>query len=260
MHLFIFGGSGMLGKRVVSQARERGHTVFAPDHNSHPIQDSLDSLRWLSGGKDPDVIINCAGVCPPSSAELMIPSNSIGPHKLSSFGFRLIHMSTDCVYSGRKSGWLDAAKDNPDPIDLYGGSKLAGEPAGERVLVVRGSFIGPEHGFLRWLLDAKGTVKAWMNAIWNGGSADRMAEALLNLAEGDLTGVIHVAAADHVTKAWMVEYLIDALNLPLSVEIVKEPQISRALWPDVTLPHVKQSLDELISQLNGEDRWTNLKS
>src|SRR3990170_1109686 len=107
----------MLGKRVVAQANLRGYSVF-----------TNDGLRLGNSGKLPilpsdlDVIINCAGILPGGYCLNMVETNALGPWELAEVGIRdktrLIHMSTDCVYSGRKSGWLDAAKDNPDPIDL----------------------------------------------------------------------------------------------------------------------------------------------
>ena len=259
MRIAVPGSTGMLGKRVVSQAIARGHQVLTPRRTRSDTFLGLDIEFW----KDYDVIINCAGIIPPGpDPTSMILANALGPWELAEharhINARLVHMSTDCVFSGKEHGWLDS-KSSPSPSDLYGKTKLCGEPVGGNVLVVRGSFIGPEHGFFHWLLHARGVVDAWMSALWNGGSADRMAEVLLNLAESDQVGILHVGAEEYVTKAWMVEYLVEMLNLPVSVNLVREPQIYRALFPDVLLPPVKQSLDELIAEFNGDHKWDDLE-
>jgi dTDP-4-dehydrorhamnose reductase len=162
-------------------------------------------------------------------------------------------MSTDCVFSGRKyptsNGYgLDSGL-TPDPIDLYGRTKLAGEPSGDHVLVVRGSFIGEGAGFLGWLLSAKGQVDAWERAHWNGTSVDIMAEQLVILAEGRRTGVVHVASPTEVTKAFMITYLQEQLDLPIEPVAVAEPAIWRVLWPDIEVPPVEDMLHWLVGDL-----------
>jgi len=252
----------MLGSEVLKQARERGHDVYAPNRVELPIEVPLFPLNvWLrkSGWiTDPDVIINCSGLIPcrgPFAVRTMLLANGAGPHHLASLGIRLIHMSTDCVFSGSiGSNYCYSVEDNPNPIDLYGRSKLVGEPAGENVLVVRGSFIGFRHGFLKWLLESQKKVQAYMIARWNGAAAWHMATALLDLAEGNRTGIVHVAAEEAVTKAWMIEYLAEALNLPVDIEVVAEPHINHALCPDVLLPPVKQSLEEIVEQVREQKR------
>lgn len=262
MRLWIFGGSGMLGSHVVNAAKERGYEVFAPSHEACDIADhqsvgdlfALAQAKQPCGPRVPDAVINCAGALPGANPRKMILANALGPYNLAGLGIRLIHMSTDCVFSGRKRGIVNGGylgNDEPtDPVDIYGRTKLAGEPLGDHVLVVRGSFVGLEHGFFSWVATAdKGKAKtrltAWIGAIWNGSSVQHMAKVLVDCAEGKQVGVIHAAAEQFVSKAWMVEYIVDKLDLRFSIELVPEPVIWRALWPDIILPPVKQSLDEL---------------
>jgi dTDP-4-dehydrorhamnose reductase len=248
MKIAVFGATGMLGSEVVAAARERGHEAITPTHQAMPIEVGVG----FAAPELPDVIINCAGLISqrgevPVRAMLMI--NGAGPHHLAALGIRLVHMSTDCVFSGEiGSGHCYSSSDNPTPKDLYGRSKLAGELDAPHVLVVRGSFIGEQHGFLRWLLDARGVVQAYAQTYWNGSTASHMARALVDLAESERTGIVHVAAERAVSKGWMVEYLADALDLPISsIEVVSEPRINRALCPDIELPPVREVLDEIIA-------------
>jgi dTDP-4-dehydrorhamnose reductase len=207
--------------------------------------------NWTAKGAD--AIINCAGVLPGRPYRETVLTNALGPHNLARFGIRLIHMSTDCVFSGRKyptqNGYgLDSGL-TPDPTDLYGRTKLAGEPSGDHVLVVRGSFIGEGAGFLGWLLSAKGQVDAWERAHWNGTSVAIMAEQLVILAEGRRTGIAHVASPTEVTKAFMITYLQEQLDLPIEPVAVAEPAIWRVLWPDIEVPPVEDMLHWLVGDL-----------
>lgn len=255
MKILIFGGSGVLGKHVYSVVQEHGHQIYAPIHDELPIENLVSLNQHFDSSianRIPDVIINCAGSIPEKepTPEKMILANSLGPWQLARIaqecGSRLIHMSTDAVFGGQR------VSVSPDPIDLYGKSKLAGEPWGDNIVVVRGSFISLEYGFLPWLLEQRNSIDAWTKATWNGGSVYAMAKALVDLAEGDQEGIVHVAAEEHVTKAWMIEYLVDALNLPIkSINLKSEPVILRALEPDFILPPVKDSLDELIAKIDG---------
>ena len=239
----------MLGKRVVQEAERRGHIVEDSD-----IRFGTD-FSW-SLFSESDTIINCAGSISfkKDPADTIVTANTLGPWQLTlaakSWGCRLVHMSTDAVYSGLPDT-LHPRRKLPDPIDLYGKSKLAGEPQGKNVVVVRGSFIGPDHGFFKWAVEATGSIQAWTKVTWNGGSVQAMARELVNLAEGNEEGVFNVAAEDPVTKAWMIEYIIENLDSQIeTINLVDKPIVKRDLIPDIFLPSVKDSLDELIAEVN----------
>lgn len=240
MHIWVTGSKGMLGSRVIEAARMKGHEVVATDHWTCPIDDLGCVVRTAKGEK-PDAIINCAGKLPGAPATEMILANALAPHLLAWTGIPMVHMSTDCVFSGQDSS-PRCANDRPDPTDLYGRTKLAGEVEASHVLNVRGSFVGPEGGFLKWLLAAKGDVEAWEYARWNGTTADIMAVNLVELAEGSRTGVVHLASSKPVTKAWMVQMFVDVLGLPVKVKVKQLPFIDRYLYPDIVLPDTEQTL------------------
>lgn len=252
MHIWIVGAGGMLGKAVVAAAHQEGHDLTASDHAACSINDAGMVFRAVEKLK-PDVIINCAGRLPGSDPLEMIAANTLGPHVLASTGVRLVHMSTDCVFSGQRvspdGGWLETT-DRPDPADLYGRTKLAGEP--ESALVVRGSFIGKDGGFLRWLLNARGQVEAWTDALWNGLTVSGMANVLVYLAGRKRTGVMNVASEEAMSKSQMINHFVDKLDLPITgVRYVDEPKIDRRLEPDPSfqLQPLRHTLDKLVEEL-----------
>ena len=243
MKLWVTGWGGMLGQRVFGAATRRHHEATITSHQVCAIEDPGQVMRAIEAIR-PDAIINCSGAPPGSSPLEMVTANALGPHVLASTGVRLVHMSTDCVYSGR-----DSAGIRPDPVDLYGRTKLVGESDAPHVLNVRGSFIGPEGGFLRWLLQAQGEVEAWTRAHWNGTSVAVMAETLVELAEGDRTGVVNVASASQTTKAWLVAFFQAHLELPITVRDVMEPRIYRVLLSDIELPGLYAALEGLVEEI-----------
>ena len=103
---------------------------------------------------------------------------------------------------------------------------------------------------MQWLLNADGPVDLWKNAHWNGTDIFTMAEHLVCVAESKRTGVIHIAAPDHTTKASMARYFIDVLDLPVTaIRYVDEPRVFRVLEPDIELPEVHRSLKRLASAI-----------
>src|SRR3990167_7815774 len=248
MRLWVTGAEGVLGKRVVAAAHQRGYEVRGTSHRECAIE-NMDQVFTAAGEFNPDAIINCAGRLPDSHPLEMIPANSLGPHVLASTKVRLVHMSTDCVFSS-KQNVRHRTSETPSPDSLYGKTKAAGELLQyPHALTVRGSFISSEGGFLKWLLEARGTVPAWANAFWNGTSAVIMAEALVELAAGHRTGIIHVAAPDYITKAEMMLFFRDCLNLPFEIEMVYKPVIFRVLHPDFRLRPVREVLAAMLEKV-----------
>ena len=129
--------------------------------------------------------------------------NSLFPHKLlalcASRGARLIHLSTDCVFSGKTGGYREA--DTPDPVDLYGHTKLLGELQDPPGLTLRTSIIGLElsrrTGLIEWFLAQRGRIRGFRRAVYTGFTTREMGRIVLRLVEqhDDLHGVWHVASA-----------------------------------------------------------------
>ena len=251
MKIWVTGAEGVLGREVAMAAEVREHEVLTTTHVECPI-DSLASVIRIAQVAGPDVIINCAGSLPGAPSIDMVTANTLGPHILACLaprGIRIVHMSTDCVFSGQES-IVPSSSYPPDPTDLYGRTKLAGEVQAERVLNVRGSFISKQAGFLRWLRHAEFEVEAWDNTTWTGTTVEIMAATLVELAEGSVEGVVHVASPTMVTKGWMVELFVRELELPVVVTHTKSPYIRRALRPDIVLPDVARVLVDYAKEMH----------
>jgi dTDP-4-dehydrorhamnose reductase len=188
------------------------------------------------------VAINCIGVVKQSpvaaDAVSLVTANALFPHQLaaacSARGVRLIHVSTDCVFSGRGGGY--AEEDLPDPSDLYGRSKLAGEASGPGIVTIRASMIGHElrtrNGLLEWLLaqPGGGSVEGYANAVFSGPTAPELARAIVRVVaeHPELEGTFHVAA-EPISKYDLLLKLRDAFGLELKIDPRSEPVIDRSL-------------------------------
>lgn len=252
MNVVVFGPNGMLGRAVVRAAKARGYQPIASraDITSRHLHREVDIL---AARRRPDLVaINCAGIIPQRDRgpERMISVNAVGPLNLAAAcgraGVRLVHVSTDCVFSGETQGRIHVGQ-KPDPGDLYGRSKLLGEAIAERHAVVRTSFVGPEHGLMRWLLDQpKGaTVEGWLQALWTGSTVQAVARGLLEIAASGETGLMHLATQRVYSKCEVLELMTRQLGLPVSIERVSTPSINRALAPTHLLPPFEKAAEEL---------------
>lgn len=165
----------------------------------------LNQLRALFETVRADVVINCIGVVKqltgaddPATA---IPINALLPHRLARLcqihGARLVHISTDCVFSGKRGGYCE--DDVADAQDLYGRSKLMGEVDAPLAVTLRTSIIGHEmssaHALLGWFLSQRGVVPGYSNAVFSALPTVELARVIEQyvLTDPSLRGIYHVA-------------------------------------------------------------------
>lgn len=223
--LLVLGASGMLGNAALRVfAEDPGFEVFGSLRSAGVIKtlqpkapaaqfvagvdvESLDSLTRLFAQVQPDVVINCIGVVKQLAEAddplTAIPINALLPHRLARLaqvaGARLVHVSTDCVFSGKKGGYVEA--DPSDAYDLYGRSKLMGEVDYENAVTLRTSIIGHElasaHGLVGWFLSQEGPVRGFTKAVFSGLPTVELARVIKDhvLPHPELRGTWHVSAA-----------------------------------------------------------------
>lgn len=228
LRVLVLGGTGMLGHKLVQQLARRGLWVGATIRSaaapsSSAAEASLGRADRIFEGIDvlddrqlanvvevarPDVIVNAVGIIKQIDAAndpvASVATNALLPHRIAALGakqgIRLIHFSTDCVFSGRKGPYAEDAL--PDPVDLYGRGKLAGEPSGTRCLTLRTSIVGRElrgrAGLIEWFMSQKGgSATGYANALYSGLTTITIAELAgrLIVEYPELEGLWHVASA-----------------------------------------------------------------
>lgn len=286
--LLILGGQGMLGHKLWELARASGvdtwatvrrkqGVLMAPDR-AVALADvaDFDQLQPIVDRVKPDVIVNCVGVVKQlPSAKDPIPSltlNSLLPHRLSTLsqasGARLIHISTDCVFSGRRGHYLES--DVADAEDLYGRSKLLGE-TGAPALTLRTSIIGRElsgaHGLVEWFLSQRQAVTGYRRAIFSGLTTQELSRVILSTLEDRaprLEGLYHVAA-EPIDKFALLRGVAAAFGRTNAITPADEPAIDRSLdatrFRDATgwrAPDWNSMIDEMAADNARYEAWRAL--
>jgi len=246
MRILILGGDGMLGHQLLQHFGARHETrvtlhraldqyagiglfdsANALDHVD--VRD-FDTVRKAIARFQPDAVINATGIVKQrAEAAQAVPSieiNALFPHRMAALcaetGTRFVHMSTDCVFSGRRGGY--AEDDGPDAEDLYGRSKLLGEVAGPPCITLRTSIIGRElsrkTGLLEWFLGQRGrTIKGYRRAIFSGFTTHEMARIIDRVltGPGPAHGLYQVSSAA-ISKFDLLTAIRDRLKLDIKIE------------------------------------------
>ena len=224
MKILVLGATGMLGSTMFKQlfADERYSvwgTTRSPTARANFSEveraklvsniDVLDSDQLISvfGEIKPDVVINCVGLIKQLSTAndplAVLPINSLLPHRLAKIcelsNSRLIQISTDCVFSGRKGLYTES--DISDAEDIYGKSKFLGEVINSKsVVTLRTSIIGHElnstFSLVDWFLSQSGSLKGYAKAIFSGLPTVELARVVRDfvLPNSELNGLYQVAA------------------------------------------------------------------
>lgn len=250
--VLVLGITGMLGNAVFRLFSQ------SPGFETHGTARSAAGLRYfdealrpnIHAGVDveqhdhlvqifsrvrPDVVINCIGLVKQLAEAddplAALPINALLPHRLARLaalvGARLVHVSTDCVFSGRQGNYKES--DAPDAIDLYGRSKLLGEVDEPNAVTLRTSIIGHElasvHSLVGWFLAQEGRVRGFTRAVFSGLPTVELAKVIRDhvLPSPDLRGLWHVSS-EPIAKYDLLQ-LVKA-TYGKSIEIIPDEQLA----------------------------------
>lgn len=260
MRILVLGASGMLGNAMVRVLSERGEwqvqgtlrAAGAKRFFAAGIADRLlagvdveqpDSLLQAFTRARPQVVINCIGLvkqlADANDPLQALPINALLPHRLARLcelvGARLIHPSTDCVFSGDRGNYREA--DFPDARDLYGRSKLLGEVGYPHTVTLRTSIIGHElqgaHGLVNWFLSQEGQCRGYTRAIFSGLPTVELARVVRDLVipNPELRGVYHVAAAP-IAKYDLLQLVAGVYGKRIEITPSEQVVVDRSLNGD----------------------------
>jgi len=246
--VLVLGANGMLGSMVstvlsadydVEMTIRPGAAVHVgmPARPVHRVNllDSDELFPTLIAVR-PDCVINCAGVIKQRSDSLEVlrtfPLNALFPHRLAQYcaaiGARMIHISTDCVFSGRTGYYDDDAPSDVD--DVYGVSKRVGEVgSADHVLTLRTSIIGHEasnhHSLIDWFLAQKGQIKGYRKAMYSGFPTVELARVLGDyvLPRPELHGVYNLST-EAISKFELLKIVRDVYGT--DVDILPDDTVS----------------------------------
>ncbi|MBP7820391.1 MAG: SDR family oxidoreductase [Candidatus Methanofastidiosum sp.] len=216
MKILILGSDGMLGHVVKTYFEERGHEIVCTNRNDKEsnlyfdITNSVSGIDKIVENVKPEVLINCIGILNKVAEEhkaLAILINSYLPHYLDELsakaGFKLIHVSTDCVFDGKVGGYDEHSI--PNETNMYGRSKALGEVINDRSVTLRTSIVGPDInkngvGLFQWFMTQEGEVGGYDNVIWTGVTTMWFARCMEIAIEKNLTGLHHCVNNETISK------------------------------------------------------------
>ncbi|ASW43112.1 sugar nucleotide-binding protein [Clostridium isatidis] len=241
MEILILGAGGMAGHLMSIYLQEKGHNVVGfsrkpLDYCENIIGDALqkDVIKEAVTYKKFDVVINCLGVLNKNvdnniSEGIFI--NSYLPHYivdcLSKTDTKFIHLSTDCVFSGKDGEYNEDSFKDSDT--LYGRTKSLGEINDLKNLTIRTSIIGPDMkeegvGLLNWFLKQNGPVKGFNSVIWTGVSTITLAQAIEAAIEQNITGLYNLVNNQKISKYELLNLFNNYIKRE-KIEIIKDDTI-----------------------------------
>jgi dTDP-4-dehydrorhamnose reductase len=261
VRVIIFGSSGMLGRYVKKAFLENNTDVLTLTRNDIDLNQSYEKLfKYMHGilqVTSSDVIINCAGIVKQRKYNIqeMINVNTVFPQLLGnlkkSLKCNIIHISTDCVYSGRDGSYHERSAH--DCTDEYGKTKSLGEH--NLLSIIRTSIIGEEmnnkRSLLEWVKSQRNTsIPGFVNHQWNGVTCWELSKQIIAVVNNRLywEGARHIYSPKVITKYQLISTINDIYELNNTVEMTKTHQIcDRSLLSFYTSP-VSVSIEDQIRE------------
>jgi dTDP-4-dehydrorhamnose reductase len=216
--IHVYGSTGMLGSYVSEYLEREGYFILR-----------MKRGEILKGR----VAVNCAGLIKQKMTDKntleAIKINSIFPYILTNNYNHVIHVSTDCVFSGKKGNYIET--DTIDAEDIYGITKAAGETGS----VIRTSVIGEgtfKKSLLEWVKENNGnTINGYINHFWNGVTCLQLTKAIAEVIKSGKywNGVRHYFG-ETVTKLQLIEYIAKIYSPEIKIcSAVAEETINRTM-------------------------------
>ena len=271
--ILLFGATGMAGHiayyyllntgryeitDVVFRTPLTGNSIVVDVTNRDAVAEVVRRVR-------PEIILNCVGVLIKGSKEHpdnAILINAYFPHLLKKLAdevdAKLIHISTDCVFSGKRGNYTE--NDFRDADDVYGRSKALGEVINNKDLTIRTSIIGPElkcngEGLFHWFMTQKGTINGFKTAVWGGVTTLELAKAIDCAIIQDKTGLIQLSNGIGITKYDLLKLFKDIWHkqdveiLPFDGNGVNK-SIAKSMRFDYEVPSYREMLLEQHDWMN----------
>ena len=237
-----------------------GHSFILDIHDTNTLTNILVDIQ-------PDVIVNCIGVLIKGSQKSIkdaVYINAYYPHLLSDFigknlkSSKLIHISTDCVFSGNKGNYT--FDDKKDALDVYGMTKNLGEVINEKDLTIRTSIIGPElkkngEGLFHWLFSNRAAkeLNGYTKSVWSGVTTLELAKAIDFAITTDLIGLQQLSNNKQITKYDLLKLITDTFNLSVEIKpvdgVISDKSIISSI-SDYTVPSYSVMLQDLHNFMN----------
>lgn len=236
--VLIIGSKGMAGHMIKEYFTQKGYDVYGTfrekeEKNLEANEFYLDAfdkekLEEILKKVKPDFVINCIGILnqfAENNPDIAIYVNGYFPHYLDrlseKYGYKLIHITTDCVFSGKKGNYTE--DDFRDADSYYGRSKAIGEVNNNRTLTFRTSIIGPDInkdgiGLFNWFMKQEGKIRGYSNVFWSGVTTLELAKAIEASFSQNISGLIHLVNNEKISKYDLLKLFSKYMNKDIEIE------------------------------------------
>ena len=266
----MLGSTGMVGHQLCKYLISKSEFIlfdiarsskFRNETKIIDVENKKEELEKYIKFINPDYIINCIGILVAGSnenSESAIILNSYLPHMLSRIAretdSRLIHISTDCVFSGQKGGYTES--DYRDGQGAYALTKILGEVIDDNNLTLRTSIVGPElkvngEGLFHWFMSQEGKIQGFTQAIWSGVTTIELAKIIIHSINQNLTGLYHISNNTSISKFELLQlfkkYSKKNIEIePFNGEIINKSLIDTRLTLDYKIPTYDKMIFDMI--------------
>jgi dTDP-4-dehydrorhamnose reductase len=273
MKVLILGSTGLIGHQIHNYldglniynlyniANKRKLNKNTINIDARIESDLFSAIKRI----EPNIIINCIGVLISESKQNPINAISLNAYlpnalfklceKLNS---KLIHISTDCVFSGEKQAPY-VENDYKDGFSLYAKTKGLGEIIEQNHLTIRTSVVGPElkpdgEELFHWFMQQSGEIKGYKKSVWSGVTTIELAKAVDFFIKNNINGLYHLTNNDHITKYELLKLFKRYINKNVKIIAVDGAVTNKSfkdtrLLIDYEIPSYEKMIEEMTKQI-----------
>ncbi len=269
--ILVLGSSGMLGHKVkdylinesdykvydISRGKNKDkYSLFCDIYDTQKLNKLIKEIR-------PDIIVNCIGVLIKGSQDIKNATyvNAKFPHYLKKialrYSFKLIHISTDCVFSGTIGKYKE--NDKRDGFGTYAETKKFGEIIDDSNLTLRTSIVGPElkpdgEGLFNWFMSQENDVNGYLNSIWSGVSTLELSKSIKWAIDADVNGLYHITNNSSISKFELLRLFKKFTKKNIGIMPFDNERIDKSLLDtrnliDYEIPSYEQIVKDLVYDL-----------
>ena len=275
--VLILGSTGLIGHQVHNYLKSSGgyelHNIAYRNklQENTILLDARDENNLIEkiASTKPQYIINCIGILISGSnndPENAIFLNAYMPHRLARLAdeidAKLIHISTDCVFSGNKKGsYIEA--DEKDGRGVYAKSKGLGEVINNKHLTLRTSVVGPElktdgEELFHWFMNQQGDISGFTKAIWSGVTTIELAKAVKWAINNEITGLYHVTNNSSISKHDLLQLFQKYTKKNISINPVDGKNINKSFLDtrkeiNYVIPSYEEMIKDMVEFINNHE-------
>ena len=278
--VLVLGSTGLIGHQVYNYLNDNSdYELFNISYRKKLREDTIlldirNEKKFLEKISDikPDIIINCIGILISGAnkdPENAIFINAYMPHRLkrlaNDIDAKLIHISTDCVFSGEKNKpYIEL--DDKDGKDTYAKAKGLGEIIDDTHLTLRTSVIGPElktdgEELFHWFMKQKDTINGFTRAIWSGVTTLELARAVKWSIDHNIKGLYHITNNQSINKYELLSLIKkytkkDITIIPVDGKVIDKSFIDTRKEINYTIPTYKKMIQDIVNLMKKNNLYT----